>query len=95
MEHGWPGMSLATFGFPGLGIGATRDGGAPIGVQLIGRPFEEETVLAAAEMIEARNGITTPIDPSYESTKNSTTQHASDTGGVRGRGRQKGVHHVS
>jgi len=63
MAHGWPGMSLPTFGFPGLGIAATRDGGAPIGVQLIGRPFEEETVFAAAEVIEARNGISTPIDP--------------------------------
>jgi amidase len=63
MAHGWPGMSLATFGFPGLGIGATRDGGAPIGVQLIARPFEEETIFTAAEVIEARNGIATPIDP--------------------------------
>jgi amidase len=64
MAHGWPGMSLPTFGFPGLGIGATRNGGgAPIGVQLIARPFEEETLLTAAEVIEARNGIRTPIDP--------------------------------
>lgn len=30
--------------------------GLPIGVQIIGRPFEEETVLAAAEVIEAALG---------------------------------------
>jgi amidase len=63
MAHGWPGMSLPTFGFPGLGIGATRNGGAPIGVQLIGRPFEEEAIFRASEVIESRNGIATPVDP--------------------------------
>jgi amidase len=64
MAHGWPGMSLPTFGFPGLGIGAVRDGGAPIGVQLIGRPFAEATLFTAAEVIEAHNGVRTPVDPS-------------------------------
>ena len=44
-------------GFPGatvpLGMSAE---GLPIGVQVIGRPHEEELVLAVAEKIEAARG---------------------------------------
>ncbi|GCB49888.1 hypothetical protein SNL152K_7231 [Streptomyces sp. NL15-2K] len=50
-------------GLPGLGIGAVRDGGAPLGIQLIGRAFDEESLFQAAEVIERRSGLTTPIDP--------------------------------
>jgi Asp-tRNA(Asn)/Glu-tRNA(Gln) amidotransferase A subunit family amidase len=52
-------------GFPGatvpLGMSAE---GLPIGVQVIGRPYEEELVLAVAEKIEAARGAWTapPID---------------------------------
>jgi amidase len=63
MAFAWPGMSVATLGLPALGLAAVRNGGAPVGVQLVGRPFEEEAVFAAAEVIEARNGVSTPIDP--------------------------------
>jgi amidase len=63
MAFAWPGMAVATLGLPALGLPATRNGGAPVGVQLVGRPFEEATIFAAAEVIEARNGISTPIDP--------------------------------
>jgi amidase len=63
MAFAWPGMSVATLGLPALGLAAVRNGGAPVGVQLIGRPFEEEAVFAAGEVIEARNGVSTPIDP--------------------------------
>jgi amidase len=63
MAHGWPGMSVPVLGLPCLGLPATRGDGAPMGVQLIGRPFDEETVLRAGEVIEARSGIVTPIDP--------------------------------
>jgi Asp-tRNA(Asn)/Glu-tRNA(Gln) amidotransferase A subunit family amidase len=44
-------------GFPGLAvpIGMSRDG-LPIGVQVIGRPFKEETILAVAEAIETGRG---------------------------------------
>jgi amidase len=63
MSHGWPGMSIATLGLPAVGLGATREAGAPVGVQLVGRPFDEPAVFEAAEVIEARSGIRTPIDP--------------------------------
>lgn len=63
MAYAWPGMSVPVLGFPALGIAATRGEGAPVGVQIIGRPFDEETVLRAGEVIEDRSGIETPIDP--------------------------------
>ncbi|MFI0485315.1 amidase [Actinomadura sp. 9N215] len=65
MGRQWPLMSVPVLGFPALGVPATRSaGGAPVGVQVIGRPFEDDAVFAAAEVIEARAGFTTPIDPS-------------------------------
>ena len=44
-------------GFPGVVVplGASREG-LPIGVQVIGRPHEEELVLAVAEAIERGRG---------------------------------------
>ena len=44
-------------GFPGVAIpmGLSNEG-LPIGVQVIGRPFEEETILAVAEAIERGRG---------------------------------------
>jgi Asp-tRNA(Asn)/Glu-tRNA(Gln) amidotransferase A subunit family amidase len=44
-------------GFPGASVpvGASNDG-LPIGVQVIGRPFEDELVLSVAEAIEAARG---------------------------------------
>jgi Asp-tRNA(Asn)/Glu-tRNA(Gln) amidotransferase A subunit family amidase len=44
-------------GFPGVAVplGASREG-LPIGVQVIGRPYEEELVLAVAEAIERGRG---------------------------------------
>jgi Asp-tRNA(Asn)/Glu-tRNA(Gln) amidotransferase A subunit family amidase len=44
-------------GFPGVAVpvGMSRDG-LPIGVQVIGRPYEEEMILAVAEAIERGRG---------------------------------------
>jgi amidase len=44
-------------GFPGatVPLGMSPEG-LPIGVQVIGRPYEEELVLAVAERIEAERG---------------------------------------
>ena len=44
-------------GFPGatVPLGMSPEG-LPIGVQVIGRPYEEELVLAVAEKIEAARG---------------------------------------
>jgi Asp-tRNA(Asn)/Glu-tRNA(Gln) amidotransferase A subunit family amidase len=44
-------------GFPGASVPiAFSDEGLPIGVQIIGRPFEEELVLAVAEALEQSRG---------------------------------------
>ena len=44
-------------GFPGVSVpmGQSPEG-LPIGVQLIGRPYEDELVLAVAEHLEAARG---------------------------------------
>lgn len=63
MAHQWPNMAVPVLGLPSLGIGVRREGGAPLGVHVTGRAFDEETVFTAGEVIEARSGITTPIDP--------------------------------
>jgi Asp-tRNA(Asn)/Glu-tRNA(Gln) amidotransferase A subunit family amidase len=44
-------------GFPGVSVPMAKSPeGLPIGVQLIGRPFEDELVLAVAEQLEAARG---------------------------------------
>ena len=44
-------------GFPGVSVPVGKSPeGLPIGVQLIGRPFEDELVLAVAEQLEAARG---------------------------------------
>ena len=45
-------------GFPGASVpfGVSNEG-LPIGVQVIGRPFEDELVLAVAEAIEHAHGL--------------------------------------
>ncbi|MDF5753573.1 amidase [Spongiactinospora sp. TRM90649] len=64
MGRQWPSMSVPVLGLPALGQPAVLgSAGAPVGVQVIGRAFEEEAVFAAAEVIEARSGIVTPIEP--------------------------------
>ena len=44
-------------GLPGIAVPAGLDGqGLPLGLQLIGRPFDEETLFAAAHVIEQAAG---------------------------------------
>jgi aspartyl-tRNA(Asn)/glutamyl-tRNA(Gln) amidotransferase subunit A len=44
-------------GFPGASVPVSISSeGLPIGVQVISRPFEDELVLAAAEIIEQARG---------------------------------------
>jgi aspartyl-tRNA(Asn)/glutamyl-tRNA(Gln) amidotransferase subunit A len=48
-------------GLPGIVVPAGRDGqGLPLGLQLIGRPFDEETLFAAAQVIEQAAGRFSP-----------------------------------
>jgi amidase len=50
-------QTFNVFGLPSVVVPAGRSAeGLPIGVQLIGRPFEERTVLAVAEIIEQALG---------------------------------------
>ena len=44
-------------GLPGLAVpGGLSANGLPLGLQLIGRPFEEETLFSVAEVIEQAAG---------------------------------------
>jgi Asp-tRNA(Asn)/Glu-tRNA(Gln) amidotransferase A subunit family amidase len=62
----FPAMALATiwnlFGFPALVIpfGRTEDG-MPVGVQLVGRPFEDELLLEIGERLEEARGPFTAL----------------------------------
>jgi Asp-tRNA(Asn)/Glu-tRNA(Gln) amidotransferase A subunit family amidase len=50
-------QTFNVFGLPSVVVPAGKSAeGLPIGVQIVGRPFEEETVLAAAAAIEAALG---------------------------------------
>ncbi|MGZ4648070.1 MAG: amidase [Blastococcus sp.] len=59
----WPMTSVAVLGFPAVAVPTGVAGGLPAGVQLLGRRFDEDRLLDAAEVIEARAGTFTPIDP--------------------------------
>jgi Asp-tRNA(Asn)/Glu-tRNA(Gln) amidotransferase A subunit family amidase len=50
-------QTFNVFGLPSVAVPAGRSAeGLPIGVQIIGRPFEERTVLATAEILEQALG---------------------------------------
>ncbi|PRY44737.1 amidase [Umezawaea tangerina] len=63
MAHQWPSMAVPVLGLPALGVPVVRGAGAPMGVQVIGRAFDEHAVFLAGEVIEARSGIRTPVTP--------------------------------
>jgi amidase len=56
-------MAIPALGFPAMSVPTGVAGGLPTGVQLLGRRFDEDSILNAADVIEARAGIFTPIDP--------------------------------
>jgi Asp-tRNA(Asn)/Glu-tRNA(Gln) amidotransferase A subunit family amidase len=48
-------------GFPGVSVPTGKSPeGLPIGVQLVGRPYEDELVLEVAEQLEAARGAWQP-----------------------------------
>lgn len=59
----WSMMAIAMLGFPALAVPTGVAGNLPVGVQLLGRRFREDLLFDAAEVIEARSGVFTPIDP--------------------------------
>lgn len=54
---------VAGLGVPGLTVPAGKVGILPVGVQIIGRWFDDERCLTAAEVMERRIGPLLPIDP--------------------------------
>jgi amidase len=58
-----PILAASTLGLPGLSVPATLADGLPVGVQLVSARYGEEILFAAAEAIEARSEVKTPIDP--------------------------------
>jgi amidase len=63
MAAQWSMMAIPIVGFPALSVPTSVVDGLPVGVQLLGRRFREDTILDAAEVIEARADVVTPIDP--------------------------------
>ncbi|MGW4809404.1 amidase [Kitasatospora sp. NPDC004272] len=61
------GMRLCTVtsfvGVPGVAVPTGVADGLPSGVQIVGRAFREDLCLAAAEAVEERLGVLTPVDP--------------------------------
>jgi len=65
MEMIRPVVPANLLGLPSACVPAGRDAptGLPVGVLITGRRFREDLCLDAAEAIEARPGLATPIDP--------------------------------
>jgi len=64
LEAQVPMLAASTLGLPGLAVPATLADGVPVGVQLVGRRYGEELLLAAGEAIGERQRVMTgPIDP--------------------------------
>ncbi|MEU5022969.1 amidase [Streptomyces milbemycinicus] len=61
--------SVTSFvGVPGVAVPTGLTDGLPSGVQIVGRAFREDLCLAAAQEIEDRLGVLTPVDPRRHST---------------------------
>lgn len=60
----WSMMAIPLLGFPAISVPTGVANGLPVGVQVLGRRFREDTVFDAAEVVEARGGVLTPIGPS-------------------------------
>jgi amidase len=60
-----PQFSVPLLGLPAICAPAGSVNGLPIGVQLIGARFREDTLLDAAEVLEARHPSVAPIDPVF------------------------------
>ena len=56
-------LAVNLLGLPSVAVPAGVDDGLPQGVQLIGPRYREELCLAAAQAVEDRLGVITPIEP--------------------------------
>ena len=64
LEAQFPLLAVSILGLPSLAAPTGLVDGVPIGGQLVAGRYQEETCLAAGEVIEDRNSIKGPIDPS-------------------------------
>jgi amidase len=60
-----PLLAVSILGLPGLSVPTGLVDGIPVGVQLVAGRYQEELCFAAAEIIEARQPLRTPIDPTF------------------------------
>jgi amidase len=58
----WSCMAIPCLGAPAISVPAAVADGLPVGVQLVAGRFREDLLLDAAEVIEARNDVATPVD---------------------------------
>ncbi len=55
--------AVAGLGLPAISVPAGKAGRHPVGVQIIGRWFDDDRCLSAAEILETRIGPVLPVDP--------------------------------
>jgi amidase len=58
----WSMMAIPVLGFPAIAVPTGVSDGSPVGVQLLAQRFREDLLFDAAEVVEARAGLFTPID---------------------------------
>jgi amidase len=58
-----PMLAVSVLGLPALSVPTGLVDGVPTGVQLVATRYNEELILSAGEVIEARQPVVTPIDP--------------------------------
>jgi len=56
-------LATPVLGFPSVAVPTGNVGGVPVGVQVVASRYREDLCLDAAEIIEARAPVLTPIDP--------------------------------
>jgi len=64
LRHQWPNLGVPFMALPGVGIAThVRPHLSPLGVQLIGRAFDEETLLDIAGTLQQRLPVPSPVEP--------------------------------
>jgi amidase len=63
IEAQFPMLAISILGLPSLAVPTGLVDGVPMGIQLVAGRYQEETCLAAGEVIEAQSSIKLPIDP--------------------------------
>jgi len=59
----WPLKPAAFLGFPALSVPGAVVDGLPIGVQILTRRFREDVLIDIGRIVEANNGVQTPVNP--------------------------------